>query len=153
MLKPFLRTAYNYDTNEAGDESGLKCLDKTLAQQHFRDETDINTIVERFHITGELPTTVRMPTYADFGGPFDFQTAMNAIRSAEESFAAMPANVRARFHNNPAEFVDFCDDPENLSEARRLGLVPAAEVKKAPETEKPQVGVTAPPEPPKSDPK
>ena len=41
----FLRTPYNYDVNEASDASSLVCDDPSLAQQHARDECDINTIV------------------------------------------------------------------------------------------------------------
>lgn len=148
-MKPFLRTAYNYDMNTAGDESALKCADKTLARQEFKEETDINTLVERFHVTGELPQNVRMPTYGDFTGVFDFQTAMNAIRSAQESFDQMPANVRARFHNDTQEFLEFCSDPENKEEAIKLGLVdkppqtPQPTPARAP-TPTPQGGTPAP---------
>lgn len=120
---PFLRTQHNYDMNEASDDAGLKCLDVTLTQQNFAEEADINTIVERFGITGQLPTNVRMPTYEDYTEVVDFQTAMNSIALAREAFDAMPANVRARFHNNPAEFVDFCSNEENKEEAKKLGLL------------------------------
>lgn len=123
-MKPtFVRNAYNYNMNEASEESGLKCLDKTLAKQSFLEEVDINTIVRRFNLTGQLPENVRMPQYQDFEGIFDFHSAMNAISQADEAFSAMPANVRARFHNDPGEFVDFCLDPENRAEAVKLGLV------------------------------
>lgn len=126
---PFLRSAFNYDRNRASDESGLLCEDVSLAKQAFAEECDINTIVRRFGITGELPQGVRMPTYGDFTTVVDFQTAMNAIVSARESFEEMPADVRYRFHNDPAEFVDFCSDPANRAEAEKLGLVvPKAEV-------------------------
>lgn len=131
MKNVFLRTGYNYDMNQAGDESALECQDATLAKQSFAEEVDINTIVRRFNITGELPTNVRMPSYGDFSGVFDFHTAMNAVAQANESFDAMPAEVRARFHNNPDEFVNFCANPENLEEARKLGLVPAQEIAQA----------------------
>lgn len=150
-IKPtFMRTAYNYDMNEAGDESALQCKDKTLTQQHFKEEADINTIVQRFHLTGELPTDVRMPMNGDFSGVFDFQSAMNAIRAAEESFAAMPAQVRSRFQNNPAAFVAFCSDPENTAEAIKMGLATARPVPDAPKPpEEPKPG-TPPPAPPKT---
>ena len=40
----------------------------------------------------------------------------------------MPADVRARFNNDPALFVDFCSDEANLDEMRKLGLaVPASQ--------------------------
>lgn len=136
-MKPFevfLRTEFNYDMNLAGDESGLKCMDPTLTKQSFAEEVDINTIVQRFHITGELPQNVRMPAFEDFTGIFDFHGAMNAIAQARESFDAMPAEVRARFHNNPAEFVDFTTNTKNLAEARKLGLVPPEELPEPPPT-------------------
>lgn len=142
----FLRTAYNYDMNEAGDESGLSCPEQTLTQQQFEEECDINTIVRRFNITGELPTGVHMPTYQDFDGIFDFRTAMEAIRTANESFDEMPAEVRARFHNDPAEFVDFCNDEANRAEAQKMGLVMAQAAELAKTTpQPPSGGETEPP--------
>lgn len=123
-MTPFLRTPYNYDMNKAGDESGLTCKDQSRTKQSFAEEADINTIVRRFHLTGQLPTDVRMPQYADFTEIVTFQDAMNAIRAAEESFMAMPAEIRTRFHNDPAEFVQFCGDEKNKDEAVKLGLVP-----------------------------
>jgi len=121
--KPFLRTPYNYDRNDAGDESGLSCKDPTRTKQSFKEEADINTIVKRFKITGRLPENVRMPVSADFDQIVDFQTAMNVIRQGQEAFAEMPANIRARFSNDPARFVEFCLDPENRAEATKMGLV------------------------------
>lgn len=126
--RPFVRSAYNYDQDEASDEAGLVCLDASRTKQSFRDEADINTIVRRFHLTGELPVGVRMPEYGDFEDVVDFQSAMNAIAVARESFDAMPAAVRERFHNDPAEFVAFCSDEANRAEAEKLGLVPRVEL-------------------------
>lgn len=140
---PFIRSAYNYDMNKAGDESALKCADATLAKQSFADECDINTIVRRFHLTGELPQNVRMPQYGDFTGINDFHTAVNAIALANEAFDKMPADIRARFHNEPGEFVAFCMDDKNRDEAVKMGLVPPAPPK-APEPLPP------PPAPPES---
>lgn len=128
----FLRSAYNYDMNAASLESGLNCQDATLTQQHFKEETDINTIVRRFKITGEIPQNIRMPTFQDFTGVWDFQSAMNAVRQAQEAFDAMPADVRTRFHNDPQEFVEFTNHKDNLAEARKLGLVPPEELPEPP---------------------
>lgn len=122
MSIPFVRNPYNYDRDAVSTETGLFCDDPSKAQQQFKEESDINTIVERFNLTGQLPSDVRAPQYADFEGVFDFKSAMNAIRQAEESFMAMPAHVRARFVNDPQRFVEFCSDPANLEEARKLGL-------------------------------
>lgn len=119
----FVRNPYNYDMLEASRESGLLCEDVSLAKQSFAEECDINVIVKRFRITGELPTNVRMPTYGDFTGVHDFQSAMNAVALANEAFEKMLPEVRSRFNNDPQLFVEFCSDEKNYDEAKKLGLV------------------------------
>jgi phage internal scaffolding protein len=79
-----------------------------MAQQQFREECDINTIMERFGRTGELVAPIRMPQYGDFDGVNDYHSAMNAIVEAQSAFDSLPAKVRARFSNDPAEFLEFC---------------------------------------------
>ncbi|WNK13295.1 MAG: internal scaffolding protein [Microvirus sp.] len=128
MKAPFVRSPYNYDMQAASDESGLKCLDPSMAQQQFLEESDINTIVERFGLNGELPEVVRVPQYGDFTQVKDFQSALNAVREAEASFMELPARVRARFENDPQQLLEFVADGRNLVEARELGLVPPAPV-------------------------
>lgn len=122
-MKPlFLRTPYNYDTNKASDEAGLQCLDPSLTQQQFKEEADINTIVDRFLRSGVMPTPVNMPQYVDYEGVFDFQSAMNVVRQADENFMRLDAKVRSRFNNSPQEFLEFFANPDNAQEAIRLGL-------------------------------
>ena len=129
MKTVFCRSAHNYDMDLASDQAGLKCLDASLTQQQFKEESDINTIVDRFMKSGVLPTPVNMPQYVDFEGIFDFQSAMNAVRAADENFMRMDSKVRARFNNSPQEFLEFFANPENTQEAIRLGLaIPQAVV-------------------------
>jgi len=109
--------------NKAGDESGLKCLDRSRTSQEFKDEVDINTIAKRFGLTGELPIGVPMVLQGDFTNAVDFRSAMNLIVAARESFDAQPASVRARFDHDPHKFLEFTSNAENLDEAIKLGLV------------------------------
>jgi hypothetical protein len=112
-----------YDNFEAmSNQTGLECLDSSLTQQQFKEEADINNIVDRFMKTGHLPDPVSMPQYVDYEGIFDFQSAMNVVRQADENFMRMDAKVRSRFHNSPQEFLEFFADPANYDEAVRLGL-------------------------------
>ncbi|UOF78991.1 scaffold protein [Microviridae sp.] len=122
MKSVFLRSAYNYDTMEASNQAGLQCLDPSLTQQQFKEEADINTIVDRFLRSGVLPTPAIMPQYVDYEGIFDFQSAMNVVRAADENFMRLDAKVRARFNNSPQEFLEFFANPDNTDEAIRLGL-------------------------------
>jgi len=120
---PFLRTPYNYDTDAASNESGLHCEDASLAQQHFKDECDINNILRQFNVTGLLPETTISPRYGDFSGITDYHTALNQVIAAENEFMALPATLRARFENDPALLIEFLENPENKNEAIKLGLV------------------------------
>ena len=123
--QPFLPTPYNYDVDLASDDSALICEDPSLTQQHQKQDADINHIVARFGITGELPFADRQPRYGDFTAVTDYHSAMNAVRSANEDFMSLPAELRARFHNDPAELVDFLASSYNKDEAIKLGLVNA----------------------------
>lgn len=128
MRKVFIRTAYNYDVDEASNESGLKCEDSSLAIQSAEEEANINTIVRRFGLTGQLPDNVAMPQSGDFTNIPDFHTAMNLIRKTQEEFLRIPADVRARFSNDPQKFMEFFENEENRVEARKLGLLKEVDV-------------------------
>ena len=120
---PFLRTAYNYDLDAASNESGLHCEDASLTQQHFKDECDINNILRQFNVTGLLPENTLSPRYGDFTGISDYHSALNQVIAAEDEFMRLPANIRARFNNDPAQLIDFLEKSDNKDEAIKLGLV------------------------------
>lgn len=126
IVAPFVRNPYNYDLKEASDSSGLDCSvdGPGRTKQSFKEEADINTLIKRFGIGNPLPTGARIPSYGDFTQAGDYQTALNVINEAERAFYAVPADVRARFLNDPARFVEFFNDEQNYPEAVRLGLVP-----------------------------
>lgn len=123
----------------------VECLDPTMAKQSFKDECDINTIVKRFGLTGELPQNFRSPSYADFTDVVDFQSALNAVRSAGEAFMEMPAELRAKFLNDPQRLVEFVSKEENRDEAVKLGLVAPRPTPPPAEPVPGQVPVTPPP--------
>jgi phage internal scaffolding protein len=123
----FLRTPYNYDTDAASNGSGLHCEDATLTQQHFKDECDINNILRQFNITGLLPEQAISPRYGDFTGISDYHTALNQVIAAEDEFMSLPAHIRARFENDPAQLIEFLNNSENKDEAIKLGLVDKTE--------------------------
>lgn len=131
MRSCFVRGPLNYDTDAASAESVLVC-GESKTQQQFKDECDINTILKRFGVTGLVPGNGRVPAYGDFTGISDYRSALHAIMEAEDSFMSLPSDVRERFGQDPAKFVDFCLDPANLEEARKLGLAPPAEPAPAP---------------------
>lgn len=123
LRKIVLRSAFNYDADAVSEETGFACEGPSKTQQQFAEEVDINTIVKRFGIGAPLPLTEQMPVSGDFTGVSDFTSAMRLVRQAEEAFYELPAEVRARFGNDPARVIEFLDDGRNREEAVKLGLV------------------------------
>lgn len=127
-------TGFNMDNDVVSRETALFFNPaEGMTKQSFKEECDINTLVQRFGLTGQLPENVRAPVYGDFTEVVDYQSALNAVIAADASFMELPASVRSRFANNPALFVDFCSDPANREEAIKLGLVVPPPVKAPPE--------------------
>lgn len=126
MAKIEVRSAYAYDADAVSLETGSAFdPDEGRTQQQFAEECDINTIVKRFGLTGQLPTNLAMPLSGDFAEATDFHSAMNLVAQAQAEFMQLPAEVRARFKNDPGAVVEFLDDPANRDEAIKLGLVAA----------------------------
>lgn len=123
MIRPEVRAPYNYDPDKVSKETALDCGTESKVQQHQAEETDINYIVKRFLKTGVLPQTRADGVYGDFSEVPDFSTAQLVIREGKEAFDALPAQVRKRFNNDPAAFVEFATNPENESELRKMGLL------------------------------
>lgn len=135
LIKIKHRAPGNYDPNEASQEAGLACKDPSLAQQHQADETDINLIVKRYSQTGVLPQSALAPLYGDFES-LSFHEAQNKIRAAQEAFMLIPADIRARFQNDPGLFVEFASKEENYDELVALKLAdprPAAKPSQEPQ--------------------
>lgn len=143
---PFLRTPYNYDKDKASNDTGLHCKDPSLAQQQFKDESDINVLFARYLDTGLMPQVEDTLAYGDFTGVFDYQTAMNAVKTAEGMFSQLPAKIKNRFDNDPQKLLEFLGNEENYEEAQFLGLVkkPEAGVPAAATLETGQPGGTKP---------
>ncbi len=100
--------------------------DKSLTNQADMESADINKIMARYEKTGVLLDPVlneyREPTFGDFSEIKDYHATLSAVRRAEQVFAALPANVRNRFKNDPQEMINFLEDSKNDKEAVDLGL-------------------------------
>lgn len=110
---------------------------RSLTKQSEAAATDINKIIERFDAGGMIShVNERTPVYLDVSEVADYRGALEQVRKTNEFFMELPAKVRERFKNDPAEFLDFMTDDANMAEAVELGLVPgegpAAVEEKAP---------------------
>lgn len=109
--------------------SGLNCPEgSSLTRQEFAAEADINNLVRRYQETGSfydpLVSASRQPQFGDFTSVGDYMDACNKLISAQQSFDSLPAAVRDRFSNDPAQLIAFLGDSNNRDEAVRLGLLP-----------------------------
>lgn len=95
----------------------------SLTKRSFKNECDINIIMSKFEKTGLISHhNAQQGQYGNFIGAPDYHHAMNLIIQANEMFASLPSKIRARFNNDPSEFLSFAQDPENTEEMIKLGL-------------------------------
>lgn len=114
--------------------------EEAVTVQAFGEEADINVMMRRFGVTGQLATRAGTPMYGDFTSAPDFRAALDLVNDAREQFLSLPPLVRERFKNDPAELLGFVSNEKNFDEAVRLGLVPA----KAPVPAKPSSSAGSP---------
>lgn len=116
-------------------------------QQNLQSETDINLMMAKYQKTG-LFTHVNKYAgqYGDFSGVPDYKTGLERVQAAEEMFMSLSATVRDRFNNDPAKFIDFATNADNLEEMQKMGLAPK---KAQAEAERPKLEAKAEADPPK----
>ena len=95
-----------FDANVLSDVTGLRCDDESLTHQEFAEESDINTIIDRFGI-GENPIEpMQWKTNVDItNAPDTYMGVMNELIEARDQFMSLPAKVRSQFDNDPAMFM------------------------------------------------
>jgi len=116
--------------------------DAAVVQQHYKNDVDVNTIVRRFGVTGEMPVGRAQGVYADFAGIEDFEGASARVADAWKRFYALPPEVRAEFDNSPAELIRFVQTAKPGQMAAIFGE-PQKEGAPSGATEKPVEGGSA----------
>ncbi len=109
---------------------GIVFAKPTMTQQHFRDECDINKIVERAIRTGDTTvfTSTQRAEFYDASAITDYVDAMALIDDVNDDFNSLPSATRAMFGNNVSQYVEFMSNPANWDKARELGLLSGGEV-------------------------
>ena len=93
-------------------------------KQDGKDACDINKIMHRYIRVGVLDHVSKYePQYGEHTG-LDFQEAINLVDEANTMFAALPSQTRAAFENNPAQFMDWVSNPENLAQIQQGTAAP-----------------------------
>ncbi len=87
--------------------------DDGRTKQSFRDETDINKILQRAQKTGTISHLNKYEAkYGDFSN-FDFLTTQLQLAEGKEIFADLPSEIRSEFNQSPSEFFAYVNDPAN----------------------------------------
>lgn len=98
--------------------------DEILTEQNHKDEANINSIVKR-HGMDLIRKTAQLSApdmqWDDVTGN-DFQEAMFKVTKAQQTFDQLPSELRSKFDNNPAKFLDFVQNPENGEKMVEYGL-------------------------------
>lgn len=92
-------------------------------EKSHRQKCNINTIMAKAK-HGIVTPTRQGGVYGDFSNVPDFQTALQRVTDAQRDFEALPAEIRKRFRNDPAELIAFVSDESNRDEAIAIGLIP-----------------------------
>lgn len=110
---------------------------ESITQREFGPDSEINNIIERYNRTGSVSMNRQQPVYGDVSEVKSYQESLQTVIKAQEAFAQIPAAIRKRFGNDPAEYVAFLQKEENREEAERLGLIPKKK-QTEPEQRKPE---------------
>lgn len=96
----------------------------SLAVQSTKDQADVNKIVAKYRRTGTIThlRNTQNGVYADLTQITNYQDCLNTIIRANESFMAMPAELRQKFDNDPSKLISYLQDEKNYEESMDLGL-------------------------------
>ncbi|AXL15577.1 internal scaffolding protein [Microviridae sp.] len=95
-----------------------------LTEQHHKDECDIKNIVRKYEKIGigaemfmygenDCMDLTDAPTYLEY---------QQKLADANSLFESLPARVRARCENSPAQFLEFMQDDRNIDEIEKMGF-------------------------------
>lgn len=97
-----------------------KTSGKSNVEQHHR--TEIKKMVERAEREGLFRASTRFEGEMDDFPAYDFMEAQFHMARANSMFESLPSQVRQKFDNNPAAFMQFANNPDNAQEMVNMGL-------------------------------
>lgn len=128
-----------YTRNNYNKEAGYyENNEPSMTKQSHKKECDINNIMAKYQKTGLCDHIARYePNYQDVPS-IDYKDAMDKIIEIDTIFGELPSTVRKQFENDPYQFVQFVENPDNIDALREMGLCkPAQGVETTPEVGEP----------------
>lgn len=100
----------------------LHCLDESRTKQSEAESCEINNIMARYEKTGLLEHINENGRYEDLPDGIEYHDALNLVLEAQQSFDDLPATIRKEFDNEPAKFLSFVENPDNIEALTKMGL-------------------------------
>jgi len=103
----------------------LKAQDiKRFTKSEFKNECDINVIMKKYQKTGVLPIGIENNgVYLDVSDVPTYQDCLNTVISAQNAFNELPSALRKRFGGDIERYLEYVNDPKNVSEMIELGMI------------------------------
>lgn len=130
---PRIRKAY--DGSRVGETVGGG---ESMVRQAFKDECDINRILERYKSTGLTPVNRREPMFADVSMLTDLKSALDLLEERRHVMRKLPREARELLRKDPEAFFGALDNVTVREDLVKLGVL-------APEPEAPVVPPVVPP--------
>lgn len=106
----------------------------TPVQQHQANDVNINSLMAKYRVSQTMRQRKEAPVFADFSNVSDYFDAQLQMQHAEELFMSLPAKVRFQHNNNPGNFLAWAENPDNLPELIKMGVVsPLEDVSSSPD--------------------
>lgn len=117
--KPAFRTAYDASHHGVVNRVQKRFEKPSRTKQEFKDDCNINLVWAKFVKTGraEVLQNARA-NYVDLIAlPESYQESLNLVLRSRQAFEALPSDIRARFDNDPGQFLAAAQsDPQGLYE-------------------------------------
>lgn len=121
MHKPIFKTPYDGEDHRVRKH----IIDESLAKQSFADECNINLIMARYEKTSILDHVNKYNgNYESYENVQDYHSALCQVINARQAFDDLPSKIRARFNNDPGQFLAYANNPDNKPGMKELGLMP-----------------------------
>lgn len=93
-----------------------------ITKQSQKDDCDINLIMARYVKTGVLDHQRAHGGEYGYASADTFNESMQIVAKGKTMFEELPSQIRTKFENDPAKFLDFVQDNKNIDEMAEMGL-------------------------------
>lgn len=109
-----------YAENKA--KSTIKKFEKSITEQSHKDELSMERILSKYHHSLSQEHRLENRGMYGFASSATLQEALDIVHTARDMFDELPAPLRQKFGHDPANFLEYVQNPENAQEMVKYGL-------------------------------